>query len=385
MPSVNQFPNALESEVDGASATPIDIQVRAPTGGLDRRSRQEPEPGDVDASIIEDAEKRHEFLRGARQKVDQDSPVTLTVRELLAHWGAVRRGAVVTQQVSDELANHGLVTLPDFRAVTLDSTVALVHLPGVGDGEGRTSSQDLPDDEDVGLALGNIPSALSGVESVNPDASLEEAITLMRLNDYSQLAVMAGKRQLKGAVTWRSIAEAQHFRRSNRLGDAVVGAREFRYDHDLIDALGAILEHDFVFVRNQENEIAGIVTAADVVNAYGELATPFFMIGEIDRRLRRLIRSNFTLDEINRTCGFDGAERIQDFDDLTFGVYQRMLECPSHWQRLEWPIDRRLFIQRLEQVRNYRNDLTHFNPDPLPAEALPQMRLFLKLLREVSD
>ncbi len=58
--------------------------------------------------------------------------------------------------------------------------------------------------------------------SVAPDASFEEAITLMLIQDFSQLAVMSGPRDLKGAVSWKSIAKARNADRDAKLSAAIV-------------------------------------------------------------------------------------------------------------------------------------------------------------------
>ncbi|MFC0050941.1 hypothetical protein [Streptomyces actinomycinicus] len=123
-------------------------------------------------------------------------------------------------------------------------------------------------------------------------------------------------------------------------------AREVRYDHDLIDVLPTLAEHDFVLVRDQRNAIAGIVTAADVAQAYGELAGHFLLIGEMDRRLRQVIAGAFTLPEVTGLC-HPAGERITSFGDMTVGDYQRVLENPGLWEQLGWPLDRKVFIARL--------------------------------------
>jgi CBS domain-containing protein len=337
-------------------------------------------------TVVATMQARHPWLREARSSADQGNPVQLTVRELIAHWHATARGAVISQRIEDELADHGLVTSPSFRAVTLDTAVSLIHAP-IEQAEEATESF-TPSDEgtgvDVGLTLGNIPSALGGVTDIGIDATFDEAITIMRLNDFSQLAVLNGPFKLHGAVTWRSIADVRHRRPSATLRDAIVEAREARFDEELIDVLDGLYTHDFVFVRNDRNAFAGIVTTADVVAAYGALATPFFLVGEIDRRLRWLLGQGFPLAEIVAICDPPG-ERIKSTDDLSFGDYEWLLQNPENWIRLGWPFDRAVFVQRLREIREQRNDLTHFNPDPLPADAVPNMRHFLRLLRELSE
>ncbi|MGH3600374.1 MAG: hypothetical protein ACRDQH_08870, partial [Pseudonocardiaceae bacterium] len=234
------------------------------------------------------------------------------------------------------------------------------------------------------LTLGNLPSALGGVASVAHDATFEKAITSMLLNDYSQLAVLAGKHSLRGAITWKSIAQARHQKSSATFKDAIVQAAEFRYDKELIDVLPALELADFIFVRDEKNAVAGIVTPVDVVRAYGELATPFFLIGELDRLLRQVICRTFDLEEVTSRCG-PSAQPPKSFDDLAFGDYQRVLENADSWRKLGWPLDRPTFVKRLDELRQLRNDIMHFNPDPVPADAVDKLRNFIKLLHEYCD
>jgi hypothetical protein len=70
-----------------------------------------------------------EFLeRAARQA--HSSPVSLTVRELLAFWGAKRRGIWVVDRVRRDLEEHELTTNPDFTSAWIDSTITLTSQTG---------------------------------------------------------------------------------------------------------------------------------------------------------------------------------------------------------------------------------------------------------------
>lgn len=260
--------------------------------------------------------ERHERLKNAREQADAGQPLTLTVRELMNWWGALRRGYLITQQIAAELANHSLVTAPEFDKVHFDSTVQLVSLAQ----EQKASPEEdtppdklindkppLDDDEEpeTGLTVGNLPSALSEVITIAPDATFEQAITLMVINDYSQIPVISG-RSLRGAVTWKSITRARHANPNATFSDAIVSAHAVPYDHDLIDVLPDLAEYEFVLVRDQTHAIAGIVTASDVASAYGSLASPFFLIGELDQRLRRVIVQKFPLSSVLSLCDPQG-------------------------------------------------------------------------------
>jgi len=72
---------------------------------------------------------------------------------------------------------------------------------------------------------------------------------------------------------------------------------------------------------------------------------------------------------------------LKSFDDLSMGDYQRVFENPAKWKQLAWPLDRRAFVRRLDELREIRNDIMHFNPDPLQEGTVEKVRYMLRLLR----
>jgi hypothetical protein len=115
------------------------------------------------------------------------------------------------------------------------------------------------------------------------------------------------------------------------------------------------------------------------------LSTPFILIGELDQLLRQLISRTFTLEEVTSLCDPEGKRAVTSFDDLEMGDYQRTLENPDRWAKLNWPLDRGTFIKRLDELRAIRNNVMHFNPEPLPANTVPKLRYMLKILRDFGN
>lgn len=347
------------------------------------------------ASHLEDegtgGQRIHERLRQARKLADENAPERISVRELLALWGSTDRGDQVSQ-IEADLANHGLITSPSFRAVTLDTVVSLTTPPD--EAETTTTVEhsaitDLPVTEDdegandlnVRLTVGNL-SPLVGVTSVGPNSTFDQAITEMVLNDFSQLAVLSGPRNLRGAVTWRSIAQAMHQKSDATFTDAIDRHVEaFAYDRDLFEVLPTLQRREFVFVLDESRAIAGIVTTADVAQRYGEMATPFFQLGELDQTLRWILSQAFDVETVQRFC----TKKITSFDDLSMGDYKRVLENRQGWEQLGWPLDRAAFISRLEEIRIIRNKVMHFHPDPVPEGAVDKLRSFNSLLHRYRD
>lgn len=370
---------------------------------LDSLAQQVPQESE-DAKF---AAVRHEKLKKAREAAAEGRPVTLTVRELFGWWGAARRGYLISDQVAGELSNHALSTSPDFGAVPLDTSVRLVRtsveqdddsepdgqpglLTGASDNVGAAAYEDtgVDDVEDserepvMDLTVGRLASALSGVVSVSPAATFEEAVTKMTLNEYSQLPVIAGSRNLQGAVTWESIAMARHTDAKAPFSHAIVPAHDVPYDRHLVDVLPQLAQFGFVLVRDETNVIAGIVTSNDAAAAYGALATPFSLIGELDQRLRRVVSDTIGLADAIALCDPDGGGGIASFDDMSFGDYQRILENPSQWKTLRWPLDRKVFVKRLDELRKIRNELMHFNSDGVEEGDVRKIRRMIAVLRK---
>lgn len=248
-----------------------------------------------------------------------------------------------------------------------------------------TVDSDAPDTPLLGPTVGNLPSANGPLISITPQTTFDAAITIMLLNDFSQLPVLSGPRQVLGAVSWRSIAQARNINPQATLRDAVVPVPVVSFDADLVELLPQLLSSDFVLVATQSRVVDGIVTIADVVEAYGELATPFMLIGTLDQLFRAVVAERFTLAEIATVCNPDGTRPRVGINDLTIGDYQQVLSNQGFWDRLSWSLDRQQFIHRLNEIRVIRNDIMHFNPDPVTDDTISKLRHFINLLSQYTS
>ncbi|MGX7828762.1 CBS domain-containing protein [Actinokineospora sp. 24-640] len=337
----------------------------------------------------------HEYLSEVGEQLRADEAASITVRELLRHWNARNRGTRITRRIEKDLASHGVKTFPHFRDVALDTPIRFALLDdertenspdsSAINAHPSSSSDIEPDDSDppqIGLKVGNLPSAMDGVVSITPDSTVEQAITMMQLDDYSQLAVLStNKRKLAGAVTWKSIATARHTNPDAALRDCLIDAPEIPYNKELVDVLDVLQSVGFVFVRNEIAEINGIVTAADLAHAYGDMATPFFLIGELDQLLRHIVSTRIPLAEVVALCDSSESRGITSFDQLTMGDYERTLQNPNSWKRLDTKLDRALFCERLGMIREIRNDITHFNPEDIPPNTVDMLRNLMRVIR----
>ncbi len=201
----------------------------------------------------------------------------------------------------------------------------------------------------------------------------------MLCHDYSQLPVMQSDRDVKGLFSWKSYGSRVASGTSCTLVREAMDAPAVITSRDtLFKAVNLIAEHDCVLVQATDKTICGIVTAYDIGSQFGELAEPFILLGEIENHVRYLIHGIFKQEELQQMKDpEDEDHEIRTVSDLTFGGYVRLLQNEQKWNKLSIRIDRKVFIGKLDRVREIRNDVMHFNPDPMdPAD--------LQLLREFS-
>jgi CBS domain len=222
--------------------------------------------------------------------------------------------------------------------------------------------------------------------SVFPETKLEEAITHMLTNDFSQLPVMTSRRDVKGIVTWTTIGSRLAMNKNCSVArEFMEQHQEIRSDASLISAIGIIAEHQYVLVRGHDQKITGIVTASDLSLQFQQLAEPFLLLGEIENHLRQVVSQRFTPTELKSAKDpTDTKREVTSVADLSYGEYQRLLENPERWDKLNITVDRKTCMEKFENVRRIRNDVMHFDPDGIPEKDLQAIREFARFLQRVQ-
>jgi hypothetical protein len=119
---------------------------------------------------------------------------------------------------------------------------------------------------------------------------------------------------------------------------------------------------------------------------FQQLAEPFLLLGEIEQHIRQLIEGKFTKAELEATKDpSDDNRPIERVADLSLGECLRLLENPDRWEKLALKIDRVSFVVELDKVRRIRNDVMHFDPDPLGESDLHLLRSFVRFLRRLQE
>ncbi|WP_322103952.1 CBS domain-containing protein [Paraburkholderia sp. J41] len=365
-------------------------------------------------------------LARVRASLDAKEPVpNVSVRELLRWAGAERRGANVVYGIRLSLREHGIDTLPNFNFPDLDRELRFVLAAEVLEPEaeaagvnGERVAAGAVTLEVIAEARADDPNAAVGVAEaiakqqfvvggmaepafrvsrllaastppryVAPDCSVAEAMTIMMLRDYSQLPVMTTEREVKGIVTWSSIAHHLQFdgERPVTVQACMQQAVEVPESASLFNVIGLIAEESYVLVRGSDKKITGIVTATDLNEQFQQLSEPFLLLGEIENHIRSLIDGKFTPDELKVLKDPADANRtVESVADLTLGESIRLLESEDNWKKIDVPLDRAVFTGELNEVRRIRNDVMHFDPDGITPEDHDTLRAFVRFLHQIG-
>jgi len=308
------------------------------------------------------------------------APIQETVRSFLGWFGYDRRGWRVTQEIRARLEKYGLQTNPDFEDAYIDLPISFV----LNTQTGTVSNLTPPDPTH---RIGRLVAANKPPLSVKPGHELSSIVTLMLLNNYSQLPVMTSTREVKGVVSWQSIGTRLALGRScNTAQDCMEQAVVVGSDEPLFSAISLVAKNDFILVRSSDQQISGIVTASDLNDQFVILAEPFLLVGEIENTLRRMLHEKFTVEELKAAKHSEDTEReVNAVADLTFGEYIRLVENQDNWQKLSIAVDRVEFINRLGKIREIRNDVMHFDPDGIEETNIAVLRVFAKFLKRLRD
>lgn len=317
-----------------------------------------------------------------------------TVRTFLGWFGAQRRGYYITRDVEAALSELGLETEPDFRGAFIDAPITIKLAVAASDPNGKRAAEELgspPSDHeraDPTYRIGKLPAANRPPVSVKPTSDLREATTLMLAHDFSQLPVMRTEREVKGMVSWRSIAQRLVLGRpTERVLDCIERHHEVDADTSIFSAIDVIIQHEYVLIRDARiNKITGIVTTSDLSLQFGQLAEPFLLLGEIENHIRDLIGRRFAPEELGAFRDpSDNKRNVTRVADLTYGEYVQLCQSPQAWAKLELPIDRGVFAGKLDRIREIRNDIMHFDPDGIADADLKTLRDFARFVRSLRN
>ncbi|MBR0972788.1 CBS domain-containing protein [Bradyrhizobium japonicum] len=353
----------------------------------------------------------------------------ITVRDFLGIFGAERRGSIKVQEIQEVLDALNLTTVPNFELAWIDEPIWLKLKDGAkakvasdiiidemaedaefeGTATPLTPTPDLaeppltsaapdtptrseiPDGisgEDPTFRIGSLPAANKTLITISNDAPLTRAITLMLQYDFSQLPVMQGEREVKGVITWKSIGlKLAMGQKCSSVGDCREEIRIIDSNRTLFEAIPTIVEFGYTLVRDQQNRrITGIITASDLSLQFQTLSEPFLLLREIELHIRRILGTKVTASDFQILEAAAPANRkVSQIEELTLGQYIRLLQHPDVWTKLALSIDATEFVQLLDQVRKIRNEVMHFDRDPMTKDQLDTLKRTARFMQHLYE
>ena len=352
-----------------------------------------------------------EYLEDIRTNLESGRNQHRMGENILRAFGYVRRRATAIEEINATLEELGLLAEPPVNS-EMPLRAPRIRFSLSAKTDAMTSEADdgpdkldsgmcdvpLPDAEDEGgnlpepaFSVSELASANSAVECVSPNALIQAAYTTMLLRKYSQLVVADHpnpmQQNIKGTVSFQSIAKALMNGEPTTVGDCIDSDVPFAQSNaDLKTVVSQLGGNDVVLVIGRDKQLQGIVTAWDLAGEFAGLVGPFTRIGEIEERLRALIRERLGTQPVAdflKDHGHSGDDPIKELEELTIGELERVLEFPTHWDALGLPYDRGIFIDALREVRGYRNRLMHFR-DPLTEAEMTKLTNFCDTVREIQ-
>lgn len=311
-------------------------------------------------------------------QADNNRTEIVTPRELINHYGYQRRSWGICQHIVEQLQKQELELSSDPYSEWIEAHIELRH---------KAVATTKVDDDAI-RRVKSMEAANHKPTYVDRNDSIEHAITLMMQNDYSQLPVVSGgERTLIGYISWKTIGLANW---KGVKGDTVEAfmsdqITSIRRTTSLLRAIHIVAEKEFVVVLNEDKTMNGIITTADIASEFFSItqAEAFLLLEQIELQIRKLInRGGILLEELQKVCAEEGRE-VNCIDDLTFGEYIRVIDDSKNWKKIGIKSEKGAFIAFLNQIREIRNDVMHFEPDGIKKEKIEDLRNMARYLSEL--
>jgi predicted transcriptional regulator len=319
---------------------------------------------------------KNEFRKIIQEIQNDDKEFSISTRELLSYFDYEKRSKGNNVRIDKYLDEHNLETEPDFKNAWIDGQIILKHKA-----KAKSKSAANPIQR-----LSILPAANKSPVTINRDATLSHAITLMMMNNYSQLPVMSNPRSVAGLISWETIGYGiTNGNKSNDVKDFLKTDVEILdLDTPLLDAIKTVIKDEIVLVQNKDKTLAGIVTIADISSQFLILTEPFLLLEKIENLIRLLLDDKFLVEDLSEFCAKENIDyQLEYIDDLTFGQYIRLIENPENWEKLNLKIERQPFIKQLDIIREIRNDIMHFDSEGISQEQRQTLHNMAKFLSEL--
>jgi predicted transcriptional regulator len=235
-----------------------------------------------------------------------------------------------------------------------------------------------------------LASANKKPQSVLPGDPIPKAITIMLLNDFSQLPVLDSNSHAKGILRWPTIIKGLlDAKPIGKASDWATEARTMHRDRSIYDAFDEVLSYEYVLVTQDHTTVCGIVTAYDLGVYSHETLIPYMLVEEVELALRQLVKKH-QLDRRKQKGPNDKPKQSQDEKVPSLGELIATLRHEDNWQKLPTRMSQAEFLGVMDTVHRYRNSIMHFNQQPTafgtakPALEIQSLKVIARFLSQIG-
>jgi predicted transcriptional regulator len=211
-----------------------------------------------------------------------------------------------------------------------------------------------------------------------PEKPIAKALAVMHEHNFSQVPVVAGNEVL-GIFSYKSFAERVTKLPQNTPNLMDLPVEEFLDDLKfarITDQLTQFIDEfelkDAVLVGS-EDRLQGIITTIDILRYFYQVASPYFMLREIELAIRALMKASVSEEDL-RDCidkslkkyYEENNQKVPDcLEELTLRDYVTILRYGDTWEYFmpAFGKRRRVVYARIDQLPRLRNDVFHFKRD----------------------
>ena len=224
--------------------------------------------------------------------------------------------------------------------------------------------------------LGKILPEDQRMETIPNEMLAKDALKIMAANGFSQLPVCV-RGHVLGVFSYRSFAK-----KIIELGDDLIKQKQLPGDlevdeylekptfaniSDEFSNLFEALDQEDAILIGQPERLQGLLTAIDILRYLYGVASPFVLIAEIEICLRGLMRKAVNDIELRACCDqslnhYADDRRPYELEEMTFSDYVSIIGDGRSWSQFQ-PVFRGTRAStraKLEEVRDFRNDVFHF-------------------------
>ena len=153
--------------------------------------------------------------------------------------------------------------------------------------------------------------------------------------------------------------------------------------------LGKTLADSPYTLVGEDGTLSDILTHADIVRLFRELAAHFLLIGTIEQSLRLLISRVFNTKDavklaIDSAFSYRKEHKPHSLDGMTIDDYRQLIMNKKNWPYFAGLFfDRHATENRLLKLRDLRNNLFHFRLHTLNSEQKDFLRSTVRWLEQL--